>query len=234
MKLSIIVPAHNEQNTIGPLLEQLAVLDLDGWDREVIVVDDGSTDGTYEAARLRLGMFNGRGCMEIIRHEKNAGKGAAIKSALKKAGGGFVIIQDADGEYDPGEIPKLLSVISRAESQTAVFGNRGTRRYPERGWHYVAGAKLLTWTFNVLFGARIGDLYTGYKLIPADIFKLLNIQSAGFEFEAEVACKLLKKGVRILEVPIANYRPRSKRQGKHIRFKDAVMGLLAIIKYRVI
>jgi len=158
------------------------------------------------------------------------GKGAAIQTGLKQASGDYVIIQDADLEYNPEDIPKLLSAISnRTGRPLAVFGKRGYKAYPERGFHYVIGAWLLTAFYNLLYNQNLTDLYTGYKLIPTSIFKDLNIQSKGFEFEAEVACKLAKRGVIIKEVSI-NYKPRNKEQGKHIRFKDAVKGFWTILK----
>jgi len=224
MKISIIVPAHNEEKTIGQVLRGVLELDLGEWEREVIVVDDGSSDGTGEI--LKDSRFQD---LKIISHPKNLGKGAAIKSAIAKATGDYVIIQDADLEYFPQDIPKLLSA---AKNRQIVFGDRGVKRYPERGFHYVIGAKILTWTVNLLFGSRLHDLYTGYKLIPLQVIRSFNLESAGFEFEAEVTCKILKAGYKIAEIPI-NYQPRNKEQGKHIRAKDAVLGLWTIVKFRL-
>jgi len=233
MKLSIIIPAHNEEKTIGQVISKVMAVDLLPWEKEIVVVNDGSSDNTKDILEAAAKNFRQAG-LKVLHHASNLGKGAAVQSALRQVAGEYVIIQDADGEYDPKDIPGLLEPINRHATGTrvVVFGDRGIKSYPERGIHYVIGAKILTWTLNLLFGVKLSDLYTGYKLIPADIFKSLNIKSAGFEFEAEVACKLLKKGIKIAEVPIANYRPRSKRQGKHIRAKDAIIGLWAIIKYR--
>jgi glycosyltransferase involved in cell wall biosynthesis len=234
MKLSIIIPAHNEQATVAEVIKKVADADIGNWEKEILAVDDGSSDKTAEILKASGSFFSGRReTVCVIYHQKNLGKGAAIKSALAKATGDYVLIQDADLEYDPKDIFNLLSPVNNGGQKMAVFGDRGIKRYPERGFHYIIGAKLLTWAFNILNGAWLRDLYTGYKLIPADIFKSLGIKSTGFEFEAEVACKLLKKGIKILEVPIANYRPRSRQQGKHIRFKDAALGLLTIISCRV-
>ncbi len=227
MKLSIIIPAHNEQATIQVLIAKVLAVPLGGWDKEIIAVNDGSSDATGDILnKLKLTHPE----LLIISHPKNLGKGAAIKTALKEAGGDYIIIQDADGEYDPSDIPALLGALE--ENYRIIVGNCGIKHYPERGFHYVIGAKLLTWAVNLLFFARLEDLYTGYKLIPANIIKSLNIQSAGFEFEAEVACKILKQGLKIKEVSI-NYLPRSKQQGKHIRFKDAIVGFWTILKYRI-
>jgi glycosyltransferase involved in cell wall biosynthesis len=237
MKLSIIIPAHNEEKTIGQVLDKVFSVPLGGWEREVIVVNDGSSDRTGEILneicsvpihRPNEQPINGHAT--LIHHPTNLGKGAAIQSALKQATGDYIIIQDADLEYDPLDIPKLLSAIEKSD-KAAVFGNRGAKSYPERGFHYVLGAKLLTWTFNLLFWQNVSDLYVGYKLILTADFKALNIKSTGFEFEAEVACKLVKRGVNIEEVDISYY-PRSKEQGKHIGWRDALRGLKKILELR--
>lgn len=230
MKLSIIIPVHNEDRTIEKVLEKVMQVDLRKWEREIIVVDDGSTDRTKEILeKFRKSLSKNRKLLTILHHPENKGKGAAIKTALKKATGDYVIIQDADSEYNPDDIPRLLS---DAKAGIAVFGNRGVRRYPERGFHFVLGAKILTWIVNLLYRRRLYDLYTGYKLIPAKVLKSLDLQSNGFEFEAEVTCKLIKKGVNIVEIPI-KYQPRNKEQGKHIGYTDFFKGLLMILKCRM-
>jgi dolichol-phosphate mannosyltransferase len=231
MKLSIIIPAHNEEATISQVLEKVAYINIAPWEKEIIVVNDGSTDNTKHILETLSPERDGRHKMVIVHHEKNLGKGAAIQTGLKQASGDYVIIQDADLEYDPSDIPGLLSFIANPNNNTAIFGKRGYKAYPERGFHYVIGAWLLTNFFNLLFWQKLTDLYTGYKLIPTQIFKELNIKSTGFEFEAEVACKLVKKGVKLIEVPI-NYKPRNKEQGKHIRFKDALVGFWTTLKLR--
>ncbi len=240
MKLSIIIPAHNEEKTIAQVLEQVLKVDLDGWEKEVVVVDDGSSDGTGTILEkiCSVPIYGHSGSpinrhATLISHPTNLGKGAAIKSALVKATGDYVIIQDADLEYNPGDIVNLLSFIpDDGKHRIAIFGKRGYKAYPERGFHYVIGAWLLTTFYNLLYGQQLTDLYTGYKLIPTRIFKELNIESNGFEFEAEVACKLVKKNVIIKEVEIS-YLPRNKAQGKHIRFVDAVKGFWTIVKIRL-
>lgn len=288
MKLSIIIPAYKEEKTIAEVLRRVSEVDLGEWEKEVIVVDDGSSDTTKQLVeefcsaptrldplRLRSQASLQAGChATLISHKQNLGKGAAIKSALQKATGDYIIIQDADLEYNPEDIPKLLFAIERNPSvsdaldispqegrtpqpgnpaehpspfqrsdealakldeergrgEVAVFGNRGIKRYPERGFHYVIGAKLLTWTFNILFGTWIADLYTCYKLFPKSV--VTDIRSSGFEIEVEIAAKLVKAGIKIKELPI-DYRPRNEQQGKHIRFKDAFIGFWTILKFRV-
>ena len=230
MKLSIIIPAHNEQATIAGVLEKVAMINVGLWEKEIIVVDDGSKDGTADV--ISQFIRTNPHCI-FISHGHNFGKGQAIKSALEKVTGDYVIIQDADLEYDPADIPKLLSKLDEYKgARVVIFGARGSKSYPERGFHYVLGAKLLTWAVNILFGARLTDLYTCYKLFPAGLIKGLNLQSQGFEFEAEVTCQILKKGYKIKEVPIS-YRPRNRSQGKHLRPRDGIIGLYTIIKNRI-
>ncbi len=235
MRLSIIIPAHNEEATIQTVLERVLAVELPGWEKEMIVVDDGSTDGTGQIVsglmhQLGIPFLSGRTKMEYVVHEQNRGKGEAVRTGLGKATGDYIIIQDADLEYDPADIPKLLEQAKNG--CTAVFGARGSARYPERGFHYVIGAKLLTWTADLLYGAHLTDLYTGYKLFRSEDIKCLPLTSRGFEFEAEVSCRLLKHGCKVAEVPIS-YKPRNREQGKHIGWTDAVKGFWVIIRERI-
>jgi len=227
MKLSIIIPAYNEAATIAHVVDAVLAVPL-FVEKEIIVVDDGSTDGTSEA-------ISGREGVTVVSHEHNKGKGAAIVTGLSLSHGDYVLIQDADLEYNPSDITGLVSFILTDKNKTlgnmAVFGARGTKAYPERGIHYVIGAKLLTWTVNVLFGSNLTDLYTGYKLIPTATMKELHLTASGFEFEAEVVCKLLKKGCNIIETPI-QYKPRNAAHGKKIKLKDAYKGFTTIIGER--
>ena len=226
MKLSIIVPVFNEEKTIEKVLQTLASLTLPppagGWDKEIIVIDDGSWDNSkkiIEKYEVRL-----------ISHEKNFGKGAAIKTALEYAASDAIIIQDADLEYDPADWSAMLNLFE-SQNCDAVYGSRNLnpkrRGYP----HYVLGVALLSGLTNILYGSKLTDVYTCYKLIRTDVLKNLNIKSDGFEFEAEVTAKLLLGNHKILEVPIS-YSPRKFNEGKKIRFKDALIGGWTILKNR--
>lgn len=227
MNLSIIIPVHNEEKFIAETMKRVFAAPLN-MEKEVVVIDDGSTDGTnriLSAAQKKYDFI-------LAKHTINLGKGAALKTGFNLAVGDFVVIQDADLEYNPADIPKLSKQID-GDDFMAVYGDRGQNKWPRFGYHYVLGARFLTAIFNILYGQRVKDLYTGYKLFRrSDIIKM-NLQSAGFEFEAEVSCKFVKNGGKILEVPIS-YAPRNKNQGKHIGLKDALLGFFTIIKQRFI
>ncbi len=225
MTLSIIIPVHNEERfiseTLGRIFETHFPVDI-----EVIVVDDGSTDGTAEI----LASLTDKYKFILTRHETNLGKGSALRTGFNMAHGDLVVIQDADLEYHPFDILKMLEVVDIKE-MIAIYGDRRAIKWPKYGYHYVLGSRLMTATFNLLYKQNVRDLYTGYKLFRrADIIKM-NLQSVGFEFEAEVSCKFVKCGGRILNVPIS-YSPRNVDQGKHIGAKDALTGLLTILKNR--
>lgn len=225
MKLSIIIPAHNEGRYIEEILRRVSNINLN-IKKEIVVIDDGSTDATSKILETLKEKYN----LKLLRHEKNLGKGRAIRTALGVITGDLVIIQDADLEYPPEDMPKLLAAMNK--KVVAVYGSRSARKWPKFGFHYVLGAKILTLMINVLYGAKLTDVYTGYKLFNLDkinVDLLKNLKSEGFEFEAEVTCKILQNKGKIVEVPI-NYNPRNKEEGKHIGFKDAVLGFFTILK----
>jgi glycosyltransferase involved in cell wall biosynthesis len=219
-KLSIIVPALNEQKTIGLVVEKLLNLDLLPWNKEIIVVNDGSTDDTEKEIQPFLGQII------YLKHPSKQGKGASIKDALGRATGNAVIVQDADLEYDPAEFPVLLKEFS--SSRPAIYGSRNLKPKRRGYFHYVLGVKVLTDFTNLLFHSKLTDIYTCYKLLDLRLIKSLGLASSGFEFEAEVTAKILKLGITIKEVPI-NYYPRSFEEGKKIRAQDALKGFLTIL-----
>lgn len=228
--LSIIIPVFNEERTLAGLLARVMEQALAGWEKEIIAVDDGSTDGSraiLAAVQERYG-----GALKIVSHEKNRGKGAAVRSGIGAATGAAILVQDADMEYDPGDWPALLAELAD-ETAGAVFGSRNLHPKRRGYWHYAWGAALLTHFVNFLFNARLTDVYTCYKLIRAPLLKSLSLASNGFEFEAEVTGRLLRRGVTIKEVPI-RYYPRPFSQGKKIRARDGLKGLWTIIKIRFI
>lgn len=220
MKLSVIIPTFNEQKTIVQIItnvcSQKKVF-------EVVVVDDGSTDKTLALLKK---IKNKK--LRIFSHNKNLGKGAAIKTGLAKVNGDFIIIQDADLEYDPTEYSKLIHVSSYS---TVVYGSRIKGNNPHAYTRTYLGNTLITAFANLLFGINLSDAYTCYKLIPTKIAKDLNLSSNGFEIEAEITGKLAKKGIKIIEVPIT-FRPRGYEEGKKIKARDAIVGSLTFLQIR--
>lgn len=227
-KVSIIIPAYNEAKTITDVLVKVSNQNYPGWDKEIIVVDDGSGDDSkikIQSAKLQLKIEN----LKLIIHDKNRGKGTAVKTGIEAATGDAVIVQDADLEYDPADIELLLTEM--AKGADIVYGSRNL--HPERrGYsHYVMGSKILDWLVDLLFWTNLTDVYTCYKLFRREAIKKINIQSRGFELEMELTAKALKLGYKITEVPI-HYYPRKFSEGKKIRAKDGLKGIWTLLKYR--
>ena len=225
MKISILVPVYNEKKTINDVLELLRGLDMD---KEIILVDDFSTDGTRELLKERYG--DASGGVRVIYHQKNRGKGSAIRTAVSYASGDYVIVQDADLEYSPADIMKLAREAEKTGAG-AVYGSRFLDTWRSTSLaHYMVNG-FLTMLTNVFFGGRLTDMETCYKMIRTDIIKGLDLRAERFEFEPEVTVKLIRKGVEIKEVPIS-YRGRGYDEGKKITWKDGVEALGTILRMR--
>ena len=222
MRLSIIIPVFNERATIGELLRRVATVDLD---KEVVVVDDGSTDGTRDA----LGQFADGAT--VVLHDVNRGKGAAIRTGLKHVTGDCVLLQDADLEYDPDDYHLLLDVMKESGAD-AVYGSRFAAGRPEMTLRHRVGNRLLTGITNVLYGAALTDMETCYKLIRRRVFADLDVASNRFDIEPEITAKLLRRGIAIHEVPI-RYAGRSFAEGKKISWTDFVSAIWTLVKLRV-
>lgn len=220
--ISFIVPVYNEKKTI---LSVLDVLSRFPTAHEIIVVDDGSCDGTREILSSTA-----RPNLLILFHEKNAGKGTAVRTGVEYARGRYVAIQDADLEYDPMEYVELLR-LATAENKSAVFGSRFLRKNPAIYWRYLMGNKLMTFWINLLTGAGLTDSYTCFKLLTRDLFASLGLTSNGFEMEAEICVKVARRGVPIHEIPI-HYKPRLIEEGKKIKAKDALQGAITAFRIR--
>jgi len=237
MKLSIVVPVFNEEKTVLEVLKRLDQLKIDGVDKEVIVVDDGSTDATASRIEnLELRIKN----LKILRHNINRGKGAAVKTGIKNSTGDYIIIQDADLEYNPKDIKELFAPIQKGEAQV-VYGTRLNRlpnfkrdeKNPLFLLHYF-GNKLLSLITSLLYGQWITDMETCYKIFPKKALKNIKLKARGFEFEPEITAKLAKKGYKIFEVPIKT-NPRGYNEGKKLNtFRDGAKALWALLKYRFI
>lgn len=221
MKLSIIIPVYNEEQTLAEIVERVKRVPVE---KEILVVDDGSNDGTREVCRRLTGP------VKVIHHEKNQGKGAAIRTGLKEATGDYVIIQDADLEYDPDEYLKLLAPVEKGKAEV-VYGSRFTgerRNMLFLNWVANHFLSLLT---NVLYNSTLSDMETCYKLFKREIIQSIPLRCRGFEFEPEVTAKILKRKIRIYEVPIS-YAGREYHEGKKITWKDGFLALWCLIKYR--
>ena len=225
MRVSVIVPVFNEEATVGAVLEALEHLELD---HEVIVVDDGSTDGTPSV----LERWAGRGSHRLIRAE-HRGKGAAVRAALPHVRGEVVVIQDADLEYDPEDIPNLVAPITRGVADV-VYGTRLTGGRPQRAhlfWHRV-GNRLLALLTNVLYNTTLSDIETGYKAFRSDVLLSLDLRQDGFGIEAEVTAKVLKRRLRLYEHPIAYYG-RTYEEGKKITWRDGLAAVRILLVERL-
>lgn len=234
MKLSVLIPVYNEADTIREIIQRVSNTP---FEKEIIVTDDGSTDGTREILKEFEGRTTGGTPILLIFHERNRGKGASIRSALKKVTGDIVIIQDADLEYDPKEFDKLIEPILKGEARV-VYGSRnlkmdgkGKHKNPISSLPFYWGGILLSKLANFLYGTRITDESTGYKVFETGVIKSLDLRCNRFEFCPEVTAKLCRKGYRIKEVPISYYA-RGFRQGKKIRWWDGWTAVLNLIKYR--
>jgi glycosyltransferase involved in cell wall biosynthesis len=222
MKLSVIIPVYNEKNTIEIILERVKAVALE---KEIILVDDFSTDGTRELLP-RLKSKN----ISVLMHDKNLGKGAAIKTGIKAATGDYIIIQDADLEYDPQDFFKLIQPALDGKA-AVVYGSRFLGNNYFSMLSHKLGNQFLTGVTNLLYRGKLTDMETCYKLIPIELARQLNIKSRRFEVEPEVTAKILKRGYKILEVPIS-YKGRTISEGKKISWKDALSTLWTLLKYR--
>jgi dolichol-phosphate mannosyltransferase len=220
--LSVIVPAYNEEAYIGQILEKLLA---EPTPKEIVVVDDGSKDRTAEIVQT----FADRG-VRLIRHERNRGKGAAIHTGLRRARGRFVIIQDADLEYDPRDFPAVLAPLLEGRAEV-VYGSRNMTRNPRVSQLFYWGGRAVTFVANLLYGSHLTDEATCYKAMKRELMQSLHLQSRGFGFCPEVTGKLLRRGTRIVEVPI-RYSPRSLREGKKIKARDGIAAVLILLWYR--
>ncbi len=219
--LTVLVPVYNEERTLRELMRELTTALPDA---EIVYIDDGSKDRSHQI------LLQEKRPQDIVLSKENGGKGSAIRDGIKHANGTYCVIQDADLEYDPKEILTLLEE-AKAHPGSIVFGSRFLQRNPNIYPLYLLGNKTLTGIVNVLFGGSLTDAYTCYKLFPTAMLRTLPLTANGFELEAELTAYPLKRGCEIRECPIT-YRPRSFEEGKKINWKDAVKGILTMMKIR--
>lgn len=223
--LTVIVPVYNERPTIERVLQQL--LDAPYPDKEIILVDDGSDDGTADV----LQRWAERGNILVLRHAHNRGKGAAVRTALARASGAITLIQDADLEYDPADWPCLIEPIRYSEAQV-VYGSRYLRPVRSLPWNkFRLAVRLLNLLVRLLYGRHLTDEATCYKVLPTTLFRILDLQAERFELCAEITAKVCRLHLSLLEVPISYY-PRTVRQGKKIGWRDAWSTLWTLLKWR--
>jgi glycosyltransferase involved in cell wall biosynthesis len=227
MNLSVIIPVYNEINTIDEILARVESVNLA---EEIIIVDDGSTDGTREKLQE---LSSSNPLIKVIFHEKNSGKGSAVRTGIKSSTKDLLIIQDADLEYDPRDYPSLLKPIEEGVADV-VYGSRflGAPRRTSMFWHMIAN-KLLTFMTNLLYNSILSDMETGYKLFRREIIFDIPLRSKRFNFEPEITAKLLKRHIRIYEVPIT-FNPREYSEGKKIGLMDAFEAVWTLIRYRFV
>ncbi len=229
MKLSVIIPVYNEEKTISEIIRRVKVVNLK---KEIIIVEDGSTDGTKEILEEVVKQKNDNNEIKLISRSKKSGKGEAIRTGLKYVTGDIVIIQDADLEYDPNDYYALIQPIVEGKTKV-VYGSRELGKNKKSSLSFFLGGKILSFLTNLLYHAKITDEPTCYKVFKKEVLQDLDLKCKGFEFCPEVTAKLRKKGYEIFELPI-HYDPRTIKKGKKIRISDGVIAIWTLIKYRFV
>jgi len=225
MKLSIIIPVFNEASTIKQIITKVKTQPLKSVIKEIIVIDDASSDGTTKILRSLSGITK-------VFQKTNQGKGAAIRAGIKKAQGEYILIQDADLEYDPADIPLLLEPVLTKKA-VIVYGSRFLGPHKNMLFWHMLGNNLLTLLTNLFYDTTLSDMEVGYKLFPKKLYQSLNLIENRFGFEPEITSKILKQGLRIYEVPIS-YTGREFHEGKKITWRDGIVAFFLLLKYRLV
>jgi glycosyltransferase involved in cell wall biosynthesis len=225
-KLSVIVPVFNERNTVVEVVRRMRSVELP-VEREIVIIDDGSDDGTRDVlTQLR------DSTVRVIAHGVNRGKGAAIRTALENVSGDVVVVQDADLEYDPEDWPKLLAPVLKGRARV-VYGSRFTGERRNMLFLHWVGNRFLSFVTNVLYNSTLSDMETCYKLFERDVLDGIRLRADRFDFEPEFTAKVLRRGIRIYEVPIS-YTGREPYEGKKITWRDGITALWTLVKYRFV
>jgi glycosyltransferase involved in cell wall biosynthesis len=225
--LSVIIPVYNEVKTVQQIVQMVQLTDTSPYDKEIIIVDDGSRDGTQDLLK-QLVETNPE--LTVILHERNKGKGAALRTGFNAAQGEAVIIQDADMEYDPGDWRNMLPLLEQAD---VVYGSRFKGQGTNWIWSHWLGNRILSLFTSLLYGHWVSDMETCYKLIRKEVLDRLTLRANRFDIEPEITAKLLKQGIKFREVPIS-YRGRSFKEGKKINWRDAIIACWTLIKFRLV
>ena len=237
MLLSVVMPVYNEEKFLLQIVKQVQAVNLEDLEMELILVDDCSTDGSLAIAQAMEGKTSLDESLKpfdrpirLYRHPVNMGKGAALRTGFAQAQGELIIIQDADLEYDPEDFHKLLKPVLKGKAEV-VYGSRFTGERRNMFFHHWLGNRFLTLTTNVLFNTTLSDMETCYKLFKREALEGIVIKSDRFNFEPEITAKILKKGIRIYEVPIS-YTGREFDEGKKITWRDGLVALWCLVKFR--
>jgi glycosyltransferase involved in cell wall biosynthesis len=225
-KLSIIVPVFNERSTVAEIVRRMRSVEL-SVDREIVIVDDGSDDGTASVLTQLADST-----VRVLKHASNRGKGAAIRTGLENATGDLVLVQDADLEYDPEDWPRLLAPLLKGRARV-VYGSRFTGERRNMLFLHWVGNRFLSLVTNVLYNSTLSDMETCYKLFDRDVLDGIRLEANRFDFEPEFTAKVLRRGIRIYEVPIS-YAGREPDEGKKITWQDGVVALWTLVKYRFV
>jgi glycosyltransferase involved in cell wall biosynthesis len=226
MRISVVIPIFNEKHTLAEIVRRVQAT---GLAEEILLIDDGSVDGTRDLLRA----FESKPGIRVLYHARNQGKGAALRTGFQAAQGDVILVQDADLEYNPKEYPALLEPLESGLADV-VYGSRflGGRRRVTMFWHMLAN-QLLTLATNLLYNSILSDMETGYKVFRADVIRSIPLRANRFDFEPEITAKILKRHVKVFEVPIS-FNPREYAEGKKIGLKDAFSAVWALIKYRFV
>jgi dolichol-phosphate hexosyltransferase len=225
--LTVLVPVYNEARTVNLALDDLLAAELPVESRQIVVIDDGSTDGTRELLEQRPERTD----VELVFHERNHGKGAALRTGLERATGRITTIFDADLEYPVSNLGPLIQPLLDGSSR-AVFGSRGFRSHSSYGFWYVIGNKTVTLATNVLFNSWVSDVMTCHKALETDLFRTLRLRECGFAIEVEIAARVLQQGIRIYEVPV-EYTARSREAGKKLTAFDGLRVMRTLLRCRL-
>jgi len=231
MKLSIIIPVYNEEKTILNVLDIVSKVKL-SIKKEILVINDGSTDETSNLIKRFIKKFKSKGAQIKLIEKSNGGKGSAVKRGIKEATGEIIIIQDADMEYNPNEYQQIINPIL-SKKTSVVYGSRRLKKSNRQysGIAFYMGGILVTFVTNLLFNSKLTDEPTCYKTFDSELIKSIEIKGKKFDWEPEVTAKILKKGIKIHEVPIS-YFPRHKNEGKKINWKDGIQAILTLVYWR--
>jgi dolichol-phosphate mannosyltransferase len=223
MKTSIIVPVYNEEKSVDKVIDKLLELKID---KEIICVDDGSSDNSLDV----LKKYEKSGKIVLLSNKINSGKGFSVRRGIKKARGGIIAIQDADLEYNPKDLEKLVKIMIKDDLEV-IFGSRFMRKNKNGDFFYNLGRRSLSYAASFIYWNYIDDMHTCYKVVRKRLLDDFNLKGNGFDLDSEIVAKILRRGIKIREIPI-DYRPRGHEEGKHIKMSDGFICLWILIKYR--